>query len=63
MYNFNLIFSGTAAVNMYGDILASCMRDPSILIRKHAVFLVTTLIRDEYFKWTGQVNYTNHGNF
>lgn len=40
---------------MYGDILASCMRDPSVLIRKHAVFLVTTLIRDEYFKWTGQV--------
>ena len=42
---------------MYGDILASCMRDPSILIRKHAVFLVTALIRDEYFKWKGQVMY------
>jgi hypothetical protein len=33
------------------------MRDPSVLIRKHAVFLVTTLIRDEYFKWKGQVMY------
>lgn len=52
-----LHFSGTAAVGMYGDILASCMRDPSVLIRKHAVFLVTTLIRDEYFKWKGQVMY------
>jgi hypothetical protein len=51
------LFSGTASVNTYGEILASCMRDPSILIRKHAVFLVTTLIRDEYFKWKSQVMY------
>jgi hypothetical protein len=33
------------------------MRDPSNLIRKHAVFLVTALVRDEYFKWKGQVVY------
>lgn len=51
------VFSGTAAVSSYGDILASCMRDPSVLIRRHAVFLVTTLIRDEYLKWKGQVMY------
>ena len=48
-------FSNSTAVNEHGPAMASCLRDPSILIRKQAVFLITTLIRDEYFKWGGQV--------
>ncbi|KAI6224540.1 Condensin-2 complex subunit D3 [Aphelenchoides fujianensis] len=47
----------TTAVSDYGPAMASCLRDPSVLVRKQAVFLITSLIRDEYFKWDGQSMY------
>ncbi|KAI6196546.1 hypothetical protein M3Y94_01122300 [Aphelenchoides besseyi] len=47
----------TTAVSDHGPAMASCLRDPSVLIRKQALFLITSLLRDEYFKWDGQTMY------
>ncbi|CAD5212575.1 unnamed protein product [Bursaphelenchus okinawaensis] len=53
----DLCTTGGAAVNQFGPVLATAMRDKSVLVRRHAVSLITTLMRDEYFKWGGQIMY------
>uniref|UniRef100_A0A1I7SDY9 C2H2-type domain-containing protein n=1 Tax=Bursaphelenchus xylophilus TaxID=6326 RepID=A0A1I7SDY9_BURXY len=53
----DLCTTGGAAVNQFGPVLATALRDKSVLVRRHAVSLITTLIRDEFFKWGGQIMY------
>lgn len=43
----------TALVDRYVPAMASCVRDSSPLMRRHAVMLLTQLLVQEYVKWRG----------
>lgn len=42
-------------VDRYSTILASCLRDQSILIRRQTLMLLTNLIKEQYLIWGGPV--------
>lgn len=43
-------------VDRYSAILASCLRDTSLLIRRQTLMLLTNLIKEQYLKWEGHVS-------
>lgn len=45
----------TSMVDRYSTILASCLRDHSVLIRRQTLMLLTNLIKEEYLKWEGPI--------
>ncbi|KAL3115986.1 hypothetical protein niasHT_007286 [Heterodera trifolii] len=47
----------TSEVDRYSTILASCLWDSSILIRRQTLLLLTNLIKEQYLKWEGTVIY------
>nr|CAD2141170.1 unnamed protein product [Meloidogyne enterolobii] len=47
----------TSLVDRYSTILASSLRDPSILIRRQTLMLLTNLIKEQYMKWEGPIIY------
>ncbi|KAF7639578.1 Cnd1 domain-containing protein [Meloidogyne graminicola] len=47
----------TSLVDRYSTILASSLRDPSILIRRQTLMLLTNIIKEQYMKWEGPIIY------
>uniref|UniRef100_A0A183BS60 Cnd1 domain-containing protein n=1 Tax=Globodera pallida TaxID=36090 RepID=A0A183BS60_GLOPA len=47
----------TSQVDRYSSILASCLWDSSILIRRQTLLLLTNLIKEQYLKWEGPIIY------
>ena len=45
----------TSLVDPHIPKLALCLRDPSDLVRQHALVLITTLLCTDYVKWKGQL--------
>ena len=43
----------TSLVDPHVPKLAACLRDPSDLVRQHALVLITTLLCTDYVKWKG----------
>ncbi len=46
----------TLLVDRYSTILASCLKDDSVLVRHQTLVLLTNLIKEQYLKWEGSVS-------
>ncbi|VDK85594.1 unnamed protein product [Litomosoides sigmodontis] len=47
----------TLLVDRHSAIIASCLKDPSTLVRKQTLMLLTHLIKEQYVRWAGQIMY------
>ncbi|VDO35258.1 unnamed protein product, partial [Onchocerca flexuosa] len=47
----------TLLVDRHSAILASCLKDPSTLVRKQTLMLLTHLIKEQFVRWAGQIMY------
>ncbi|KAI1727657.1 non-SMC mitotic condensation complex subunit 1 domain-containing protein [Ditylenchus destructor] len=47
----------TLLVDRYSAILASCLRDSSVLVRHQTLMLLTNLIKEQFLKWEGAIIY------
>jgi condensin-2 complex subunit D3 len=45
----------TLLVDRYCTILASCLKDRSVLVRHQTLMLLTNLIKEQFLKWEGSV--------
>ena len=43
----------TGLVEPHVGRLAACLRDPCVLIRRHALLLLATLLSRDFLKWRG----------
>lgn len=51
------LFRYTLLVDRHSAIIASCLKDPSTLVRKQTLMLLTHLIKEQFVRWAGQVIY------
>ncbi|VDM19868.1 unnamed protein product, partial [Wuchereria bancrofti] len=47
----------TLLVDRHSAIIASCLKDPSTLVRKQTLMLLTHLIKEQFVRWAGQIMY------
>uniref|UniRef100_A0A915CTU7 Condensin complex subunit 1 C-terminal domain-containing protein n=1 Tax=Ditylenchus dipsaci TaxID=166011 RepID=A0A915CTU7_9BILA len=47
----------TLLVDRYCTILASCLKDRSVLVRHQTLMLLTNLIKEQFLKWEGSIIY------
>ncbi|KAL3990963.1 non-SMC mitotic condensation complex subunit 1 family protein [Acanthocheilonema viteae] len=47
----------TLLVDRHSAIIASCLKDPSTLVRKQTLMLLTHLIKEQFVRWEGQIMY------
>ncbi|EFO23042.1 hypothetical protein LOAG_05445 [Loa loa] len=47
----------TLLVDRHSAIVASCLKDPSTLVRKQTLMLLTHLIKEQFVRWEGQIMY------
>lgn len=43
----------TALVDAHAPRISACLRDPSELVRRHALALLASLLQRDYLKWKG----------
>lgn len=45
----------SARIDPYIPVISSCMKDPSLMVRKQALTLLTHLLQEDYVKWKGSL--------
>ena len=45
----------SARIDPYIPVVSSCMKDPSLMVRKQSLTLLTHLLQEDYVKWKGSL--------
>jgi len=45
----------TNMIDPHMDVICACLSDPSVLVRRHALVLLTGLLQEDYIKWRGSL--------
>ncbi|KAL4224772.1 Condensin-2 complex subunit D3 [Mactra antiquata] len=48
----------TTITNLYIPVIATCLKDPSALVRKQTLTLITRLLQEDFIKWKESLFYT-----